>query len=178
MAISDGLAALCIELKRLIHANEQAPVDEQLAIELFDLDPEGSARKCARADGKRAADRAGIEGECRRLAVLAAAITGHTWDRMAVKGRNLRGIFTRQKVENYAMLHADATELLRVQRCRTVEQRCAAADSIRLCKPVDCKSHSLTGSSSHRYIEPEPLRYQQLEVVTFFQMAVETVLSR
>lgn len=187
-AILNGLDELRDKLQRLIDANGTAPVDEQLAIEQFDLDAEGSARKRTAADEERAADRAAINGECVRLAGLAEAITEHTWARMAVKGRNLRGVFTRQKVENYALLRADETrehELKRVQQWRAVE-RARTADAFHPWQPYDALPadssgqpwYSLSGTSSHRYIEPNAMRYRQLEVISYYQMVVEAVLGR
>lgn len=197
------------KLRVLIDDNETAPVDEQLAIEQFDLDAEGSTRKRAVAGDNRAADRAAISGECVRLAGQAAAITERTWDRMTVKGRNLRGVFTRQKVENYALLREDESrgrELQRVKQWRAVEQA-RVADGFQPWQPYDAlqtlgdgspptsqsilaridskegvsvvqQRYSLSGTSSHRYIAPEPMRYRQLEVISYYQMVVEAVLGR
>lgn len=117
-AISVQLAELCDKVRTLIDANERAPDDEQLDIADFDLDAEGTARRTETARLARLADDAAIRAECDRLAAQTAAITERTYDRMAVKGKQLRGIRTKLKVENYGMLQPDAGHEAQVQRAK------------------------------------------------------------
>lgn len=212
----DDLALLRAKLKLLIDANEQAPDDEQLDIEEFDLDTEGSSAAKELAAIERKRDEEGIREECAKLAAHSEAIKAISWNLMDVKGRNIRGIFTKLKVENYSLLYPDKEmeeALNKVKLWRSAEDMVATTDSFKpwipmatedvitlLSRKPHCRipkslstgggdsnesvdivstinQYTLTGTSSHSFIHPIPIRYSQLEVITYYQMHVENILG-
>lgn len=135
----DDLTELREKLKQLMDANEIAPSDEQLDIEEFDLDTEGTneakefaALECSKEEGR-------IRQECASLIAYSEAIKAMSWNQMDVKGRNIRGIFTKLKVENYSLLYPDKTmeqELQKVKMWRTAEQMVSANDTFQPWVPL------------------------------------------
>lgn len=135
---------------------------------------------------------------------------------MEVKGRNVRGIFTKLKVENYSLLFEDPLinqQLQRAKMWRKAENILDAGDAFKPWVPkstetimvqlhrrpgcetsedwnsfTDKPSHesivavpknrfTLTGTSSHTFIQPIDIRYQQLDVVSYFQMMLENIFG-
>lgn len=215
----EDLEALKRKVQALIDANEIAPEDEQLPIEEFNVDWEGITIAERSAQLQRNADENGIRQECEHLTAFTEAIKEISWNKMDVKGRNIRGIFTRLKVENYSLLYPEKEMEVALQKARvwrSTEQMVARNDTFQpwiplsmedlvaqLASQPDCVSprnpdslgggdsyerlsnsllaqknqYTLTGTSSHNFIKPIPLRYSQLEVVTYYQMHLENVLG-
>lgn len=209
------------KLKVLIDKNEQALDDEKLPIETFNLDKEGSQFLCeiSRIECDVEKRRILEEGaECDRITDIIKSIT---WNRMDVKGKNVRGIFTRLKVENYSLLYPDKVreeELNKIKMRRENERLVALNDVFQPWKPrpveqvelllsqkprfIDddnndeedveksgnsseqsttelCRKnkYSMSGTSTHQFINPLPMRYNQLEVVFYNQMASANILG-
>lgn len=101
--ILKDLQELKAKLKKLIDNNEVAPEDEKLPLEAFDLDKEGTHSLSVFAQVERDAVQCSITSESAALTKITNLIISITWDLMEVKGKNVRGIFTRLKVENYAL---------------------------------------------------------------------------
>lgn len=114
--ILTDLQELKAKLKKLIDNNEVAPEDEKLPLEAFDLDKEGAHSLSVFAQVERDSVQSSITSESAALTKITNLIISTTWDLMAVKGKNLRGIFTRLKVENYALSHPDPKAADNLQR--------------------------------------------------------------
>lgn len=214
------LRALNRKIKQLIDANEIAPDDEQLPIQEFNVDWDGITIAEQNAELQRNSEQDKIRHECEHLIAFTEAIKNISWNQMAIKGRNIRGIFTRLKVENYPLLFPEKDKELALQHAhfwRTTEKMVANNDTFQPWVPMnteelvvllanspECASprnpesmgggdsndglsnalvnapqnhYTLTGTSSHVFITPTPLRYTQLEVVTYYQMHLENTLG-
>lgn len=213
------LVALKGKIKALIDANEIAPDDEQLAIDEFNVDWDGITIAEQSALLERSVAENNIRKERENLTAFTEAIKAISWNQMNVKGRNIRGIFTRLKVENYSLLFPEKDKELALQKARVwrlTEQMVAQNDTFQpwvpfsmeelvavLASHPECSTprnpesmgggdsnegmsktmlapknqYTLTGTSSHVFIKPIPLRYTQLEVVTYYQMHLENILG-
>lgn len=139
MQCLDDLEALKRKLRNLIDANELAPDDEQLPIQEFNFDWEGLEIATQNAQLQRFDEESNIRNECANLNALTDAIKTISWNQMDVKGRNIRGIFTRLKVENYALLFPEKTleqELQKVRVWRTTEKMVTQHDSFQPWVPL------------------------------------------
>lgn len=211
LADLDNLKA---KLHILIDENEKAPDDEKLPIEAFNLDKEGTQFQCEIARVERDVEKRKIleeGGECDRITDI---VKSTTWDRMDVKGKNVRGIFTRLKVENYSLLYTNKIkeeELNRVKMWRENERLVSKNDVFQPWTPTPLSEleliltqkpdyhepdeinsstsgdsivdfmnkhkYSLSGTSSHQFISPLPMRYKQIEVVCYHQMVAENIMG-
>lgn len=128
----EDLVALKQKIQTLIDANEVAPDDEQLSIEEFNVDWDGITIAEQTAVMQRRSDEDSIREECKQLNALTEAIKQISWNKMDVKGRNIRGIFTRLKVENYSLLFPEKEmdlALQKVRMWRSTEQQVAQNDT-------------------------------------------------
>lgn len=135
----DDLKAMKQKTKELIDANEMAPEDEQLPIEEFNVDWDGIAFAEQNAEKQRNEDEHKIREECKQLNSFTEAIKAVSWNQMEVKGRNIRGIFTKLKVENYSLLFPEKQmeqELQRVRVWRRTEQMVAQNDTFQPWVPM------------------------------------------
>lgn len=219
------LQELKTKLKKLIDNNEVAPDDEKLPLEAFDLDKVGAHGLSVFAQLERDAVQSSITSESAALTKITNFIISTTWDLMEVKGKNVRGIFTRLKVENYALSHPDPKAVDDLQRAimwRSSERPVSKHDVFHPWIPKDepkeyeqlalslahrptftsaevllkksasdvsgsqnpnpgcnakCYVFSLSGTPSHEFIIPIPMRYTQFEVVTYHQMVAEIIMG-
>lgn len=157
-SIEFDLSILKEKLKVLIDANEQAPDDEKLPIEDFNLDKEGAKQhdELARINREQVEKR--INAESDALNRITNIIKESTWDLMQVKGKQVRGIFTRLRVENYALNFPNKKrdyDLQRITMWRAAE-RCVAHDDIfEPWKPMEFGEMEMMLSSRPTYTDFE-----------------------
>lgn len=203
------------KLQIIIDKNATAPDDEKLPIQDFNLDMEGAERLNELARLDRETEEKNIISQCIEYNRITEIIKLRTWSLMDVKGKQLRGIFTKMKVENYSLLYGDtqrSDDLEKVKLWRAAEHFVSGKDVFQPWKPkpldqlelmlghvpgyneadefeklsyvsgesetsLSNNKYTLTGTTSHIFIKTLPIRYNQMEVITFHQMMAENIMG-
>lgn len=92
------------KLKILIDENETVPSNTKLDINEFNLNAEATDTFLEEAQQDRLEREAYLTKFCLSQSKITELILASTWDPIDVKGTTLRGVFTKLKVENYALL--------------------------------------------------------------------------
>lgn len=119
------------KLKICIDANEAESLDEQLPIQSFNLDVDGTHSVIELARQGRQFEHCRMKQFCAEQNELIDWIKGHTWNLIEIKSTKLRGIFTRLCVENYALHYPDEVrekELRRIHFWRSRERMASSND--------------------------------------------------
>ncbi|XP_055523001.1 cilia- and flagella-associated protein 43 [Wyeomyia smithii] len=191
-----------IKLKELLDINEIATDDEKLPIQLFNLNSTITDQLREKAKANRNAEHCRLHKYILNQELANERVIQKCWSIMERKPIKVRSIFVKLFVENYPSLPKEGNELFqqRIGVYRETEQM-ASHDALLPWKPTPTyqlesilirdpdygntidllsraqvkKYNSLTGTSTHLYVEPLSLRYEQLEVVTFEQLYFENV---
>ncbi|XP_037027792.1 cilia- and flagella-associated protein 43 [Bradysia coprophila] len=94
------------KLRKLIDENETVPSNTKLDINEFNLNAEATDTFLEEAQQDRLEKEAYLTQFCVSQSKITELILASTWDPIDVKGTTLRGVFTKLKVENYALLKA------------------------------------------------------------------------
>lgn len=95
------------KLKKLIDENETVPSNTKLDINEFNLNAEATDMFLSEAQQDRLEKEAYLTQFCLSQSKITELILASTWDPIDVKGTTLRGVFTKLKVENYALMKAN-----------------------------------------------------------------------
>lgn len=95
------------KLKKIIDENETGPSNTKLDINEFNLNAEETDKFLDEAQRDRLEKEDFLTKFCSSQNKLTALILSRTWDSIDVKGTTLRGVFTKLKVENYALIKSN-----------------------------------------------------------------------
>lgn len=123
-SILEDLEVVKAKLKKLIDENENVPDNTKLDINEFNLNAEETAKFLSEAQRDRLEREAYLIQFCESQTKMTELILSSTWDAIDVKGTTLRGVFTKLKVENYALIRSNEqneNDLRRVHLYRQAE---------------------------------------------------------
>ncbi|XP_055586101.1 cilia- and flagella-associated protein 43 isoform X2 [Uranotaenia lowii] len=191
-----------LELRFLLDANEETQEEEQLPIQAFNLNAimmeqlKNKAKEDCEVEYQKLLNYIIHQNE------VNGKIVQKCWEIMERKPIKVRSIFTKLALENYPCLPREIDEdfLQKINIYRQTELM-ASHDALLPWKPTptyqlesilnrdpdygnvidvlsraaEKKYYSLTGTTSHLFVEPTALRLEQLEVVTFEQLYFEKI---
>ncbi|XP_053698844.1 cilia- and flagella-associated protein 43 [Sabethes cyaneus] len=194
-----------LNLKEILNTNETATEDEMLPIQLFNLNSTTANLLREKAKVNRNTEHCRLLSYIVNQERANEHIVQKCWSIMERKPIKVRSIFNKRSVENYPSLPKERNELFlqRIGVYRETEQM-ASHDALLPWKPTPTyllesilnrdpdygnvidllssaqfqKPNSLNGTTTHIFVKPMPLRYEQLEVVTFEQLNFENVCGK
>lgn len=95
------------KLKKIIDDNETVPDNTKLDINEFNLNADETDKFLEEAQRDRLEKETFLTQFCLSQDKITELILSNTWDSIDVKGTTLRGLFTKLKVENYALIKAN-----------------------------------------------------------------------
>lgn len=95
------------KLKKIIDENETVPSNTKLDINEFNLNADETDKFLGEAQSNRLEKEAFLTQFCLSQTKITELILSNTWDPIDVKGTTLRGVFTKLKVENYALIKSN-----------------------------------------------------------------------
>ncbi|XP_052889623.1 cilia- and flagella-associated protein 43 [Anopheles moucheti] len=201
-AIFAEFAEIKQQLKELLNHNDKAPLEEQFPLQVFNLNAEATEKLTQEANSTKEEEKKRLQQFIESQSDINERLVENCWTIMNKKAWKIRSIFKRAFVENYAMLPANQyrQHLEKVRVYRETELN-ASHDALLPWKPTPTyqlesilnrdpdygnvldnlaraslrKSYALSGTTTHQFIEPYSLRYDQLEVVTFEQLYFELI---
>ncbi|XP_058814019.1 cilia- and flagella-associated protein 43 isoform X2 [Topomyia yanbarensis] len=202
MAILNDFQTIKTKLRELLDANETALDQEQLCIQSFNLNVAITEQLKAKAKVERDIEHRRLLNYIVSQERANAKIIKKCWDVMERKPVKVRSILTKLAVENYPSLPKERDEqfIQKIGVYRNTEHM-ASHDALLPWKPTPTyqlesilnrdpeygnmidvlsrsmakKCYSLTGTTTHLFVEPMPLRFEQLEAVTFEQLYFENI---
>lgn len=119
------------KLKKIIDENETVPSNTKLDINEFNLNADETDKFLDEAQRDRLEKEAFLTKFCLSQNEITKLILSSTWDSIDVKGTALRGVFTKLKVENYALIKSNEhieKDLARIILYRRAENMVNQAD--------------------------------------------------
>lgn len=202
LQIMKDFKAVKSKLRKLLDANDVATDEQRLPVQAFNLNESTTEELKERAKLEREEEHNKLLSFIISQEKINAMIIQKCWNIMERKPVKVRSIFTKLAVENYPSLpnERDHEFLAKMAVYRETELM-ASHDALLPWKPtptyqlesilnrdpdygnvIDVLSRAaqkkyttLTGTTTHLYVEPIPLRFEQLEVVTFEQLYFEKV---
>lgn len=95
------------KLKKIIDENENVPDNTKLDINEFNLNADETDKFLEEAQRDRLEKEAFLTKFCLSQSKITELILSNTWESIEVKGTTLRGLFTKLKVENYALIKSN-----------------------------------------------------------------------
>uniref|UniRef100_A0A1Q3G5D0 Cilia- and flagella-associated protein 43 n=1 Tax=Culex tarsalis TaxID=7177 RepID=A0A1Q3G5D0_CULTA len=200
--ITKDFRAIRAMLRDLLDANEVANEEEQLPIQAFNLNATITEKLKEMAKHDRETEHQRLLDYIVKQEVVNEKIIQYCWNTMDRKPLKVRSFFTKLAVENYASLpnERDDQFMQKMVVYRETELM-ASHDALLPWKPTPTyqlesilnrdpdygnvidvlsraatkKYFTLNGTTTHLYMEPIVLRFEQLEVVTFQQLYFEKV---
>lgn len=105
--ILEDLEKVKEKLKKIIDENETVPSNTKLDINEFNLNADETDKFLDEAQRDRSEREASLTKFCLSQNRITELILSRTWDPIDVKGTTLRGVFTKLKVENYALIKSN-----------------------------------------------------------------------
>jgi hypothetical protein len=139
--IQKDLSSLRQQLKELLNKNEQASKEEKLSVQAFNLNVDGAAAIMTHGRLGREEAKNKMLSFIENQKQVNQYVLALCWDQMKVKKASLRGIFTKLKVENYALQEEKSKEnvLNSVKLLRTMECLVSTNDAFLPWKPIPIK---------------------------------------
>ncbi|XP_055617976.1 cilia- and flagella-associated protein 43 isoform X2 [Toxorhynchites rutilus septentrionalis] len=198
--ILDEFGVVKKHLKLLLDANEIKGEEERLPIQAFNINETSTEKLKVAGQIEREAEHQNLMNYVTSQEKINETIIKTCWSLMERKPVKVRSIFTKLAVENYSSLprERDAYFLQKMTVYRETELM-ASHDALLPWKPTptyqlesilnrdpdygnvidvlsraaEKKHYTLTGTTTHLYVSPMPLRFEQLEVVSFEQLYFE-----
>ncbi|XP_065080968.1 cilia- and flagella-associated protein 43 [Ochlerotatus camptorhynchus] len=191
-----------MKLRQLLDNNESATEEQRIQVQAFNLNAATTEQLKAKAKVERDEEHRRLLSYIIKQKKVNEKIIQKCWKIMERKPVKVRSIFTKLAVENYPSLPNERNEsfLAKMTVYRETELM-ASHDALLPWKPTPTyqlesilnrdpdygnvidvlsraamKKHTtLTGTTTHLYMEPISLRFEQLEVVTFEQLYFDKV---
>lgn len=191
------------KVKNLLDDNETTREDERLEIQEFNLDLTSAEIKKEEARKERDQQDKKMMEYIDAQTSMNQWIVEKCWNHLTIKGTKIRAMFDDLFVENYPLLpERSERDMKRIELLRAIENSVSRDDAFLAWRPIPTidlekilmkepgmfelnssdmaqyskNTHSLMGTCTHRYLQISPLHYQQLDVVSFHQMNIESIL--
>ncbi|XP_035783093.1 cilia- and flagella-associated protein 43-like [Anopheles albimanus] len=190
------------QLRQLVDRNETVPPEERFPLQEFNLNREATETMTQKANEERNEEKLRLQKYIVSEGTINQQLIDNCWATMSKKPLKIRAMFKHSFVENYAMLPtSELRHYLDKVRVYRETELMASHDALLPWKPTPTyqlesilnrdpdygnvldnlarasikKSYALSGTTTHRFFDPYPLRYDQLEVVTFEQLYFELI---
>lgn len=190
-------------IKILLDDNELTREDERLEIQAFNLDLMSATFKEEEARKERDQQDKKMMEYIDAQTAMNNWIIEKCWNHLMIKGTKVRAMFDNLFVENFPLLpEKNDKEIKRIALLRAIENSVGRDDVFLAWRPIptidlekilvkepgmfelnstDITQYaknvtSLMGTCTNRFLNISPLHYQQLDVVTFHQMNIESIL--
>ncbi|XP_050088798.1 cilia- and flagella-associated protein 43 [Anopheles aquasalis] len=190
------------QLRQLVDRNETVPPEERFPLQEFNLNTEATEAMTQKANEERNEEKLRLQKYIVSEGTINQQLIENCWATMSKKPLKIRSMFKHSFVENYAMLPtSELRHYLDKVRVYRETELMASHDALLPWKPTPTyqlesilnrdpeygnvldnlarasikKSYALSGTTTHRFFDPYPLRYDQLEVVMFEQLYFELI---